>query len=53
MLPREDLRHMVANVNATNDFASFVSRVRRGFVALAEAGFYSAGEGGALCTISV
>lgn len=29
---------MLADVNETNDFASFVSGVRRAFVSLAEAG---------------
>ena len=37
-LPEEDFKRMVGDVNYTNNFASFVSRVRRGFVALAEAG---------------
>lgn len=37
-LPREDFERLLADVNDTNNFASFVSSVRRGFVALAEAG---------------
>lgn len=37
-LPAEELEQMLADVNATNNFATFVSRARRGFVAMAEAG---------------
>lgn len=38
MLPAEGFQAMLRDVNETNDFALFVSTVRRGFVALAEAG---------------
>lgn len=38
MLPRENFERMLADVNDSNDFATFVSRVRRGFVSMAEAG---------------
>lgn len=38
MLPEAEFEKMLADVNESNDFASFVSRVRRAFVALAEAG---------------
>lgn len=37
-LPTEEFDEMLADVNDTNDFAKFVSRVRRGFVTMAEAG---------------
>lgn len=37
-LPPQEFEQMLEDVNETNDFASFVSRARRGFVALAEAG---------------
>lgn len=37
-LPADQFEAMLADVNRTNDFGSFVSGVRRGFVALAEAG---------------
>lgn len=37
-LPAEQLEEMLAEVNRTNRFGGFVSRVRRGFVSLAEAG---------------
>lgn len=37
-LPSDAFDQMLADVNETNDFASLVSSVRRGFVALAEAG---------------
>ncbi|CAN0079212.1 unnamed protein product [Pylaiella littoralis] len=37
-LPTEKFDDMLADVNETNDFAKFVSRARRGFVAMAEAG---------------
>lgn len=37
-LPADEFDQMVATVNETNDFGGFVSKVRRGFVALAEAG---------------
>lgn len=38
MLPKNDFEQMLADVNESNDFAAFVSRVRRGFVTLADAG---------------
>lgn len=37
-LPAEEFDQMLADVNETNNFAQFVSRARRGFVAMAEAG---------------
>lgn len=37
-LPTEELDRMLVDVNESNDFAKFVSRVRRGFVSMAEAG---------------
>ena len=37
-LPAEEMEQMIADVNETNNFAKFVSRARRAFVAMAEAG---------------
>lgn len=37
-LPTEELDRMLVDVNESNDFAKFVSRVRRAFVSMAEAG---------------
>lgn len=37
-LPAEEFDRMLTDVNETNNFAKFVSRARRAFVAMAEAG---------------